>query len=60
MVEESERYLRKIMIYKEPMRAPGRLAGDIASLTQNLPCCCKDAKQQFANTEHNELLRGKI
>ena len=30
MVEESERYLRKTMICKKPMRALGCLAGDVA------------------------------
>ncbi len=41
------------------MRALGRLARDVASLIQNIPCCCKDAKQQPANAEQDELLRDK-
>ena len=50
MVEESQRYLRE-MICERPMRALGRLAGNVACLIQNAPCCFNDAKQQLANTE---------
>ena len=39
MVDESERYLRKTMICKRPIRTLGRLAGVVANLIQNVPCC---------------------
>ncbi len=51
MVEKSERYLCKSMKCKTPMRTLGRLADHFTILIQNIPCSCKDAKQQLANAD---------
>ena len=47
------------MTYERPIIVLGRLAGNVASLIQNIPCCCKDAKQQPANAEQDELPRDQ-